>query len=385
MTSRFIRLAPAGATLLTLAIAVTGPVATATATPTTTSPAAPAGFRAQSTTWLDADHGYLLGTLPCGTKTCPRVLGTSDGGATWRSLGRPHAQIARDGRPKRTGVTELRFSTTASGWAFAPLLRHTNDGGRTWTTQDIPGDGGQVLDLATDTAGTWAVVSPCRWGHSGGFRTSPLTLWRTTSPTGTRWTQVPADLPYNVHADITANGSTVYVSDPQLEFGADDVLLASTDGKAFSQRPAPCDHAQDLELVQVVARSATAASMLCDGDPGFSKAVKIVYNTQDTGMTYRNRGMTGLYGIQAQLAVSPSGKLAVASWSDGSFIYVNDSHAKTWQMPVGLGDGGLGWNDIGYVTKTEAYVVYSPVSSFEGQGRLWVTHDAGRSWQDVSP
>jgi hypothetical protein len=96
-------------------------------------------------------------------------------------------------------------------------------------------------------------------------------------------------------------------------------------------------------------------------------------NTRDTGLRYRNHGTTGLYGIQAQLAVSPAGNLAVASWSDGSCLYINDSHTKTWQMPVGRGDGGLGWNDIGYVTDAEAYVVYSPVSSLEGQGRLWVS------------
>jgi hypothetical protein len=370
----------AGAALLAAGAAL--PAAGATAGGTAR--AVPPDFLAQSTTWLGKPTGFLLGTASCGDATCSDVLGTTDGGASWALLGRVHAPIARDGA-KRPGVGELRFGDADHGWAFAPLLRHTSDGGRTWTKEPIPGDGGQVLDLATDTAGSWAVVSPCAWQHSGACRKKPLTLWRTTSATGSDWSQVDATLPYTFQADVSAYGSSVYVTDAQLEFGGDDILLASTDGVDFTPRTAPCDHAQNIELIQVVARSASDASLLCDGDPGFSKAVKIVYNTDDNGQTFRNRGMTGLYGIQAELAASPSGNLAVASWSDGSFIYINDSRSKTWDMPVGLGDGGLGWNDIVYVTNKEAYVVYSPAGGFEPQGQLWVTHNAGRDWEDVSP
>jgi hypothetical protein len=117
-----------------------------------------------------------------------------------------------------------------------------------------------------------------------------------------------------------------------------------------------------------------------------SKAVKTVYDTTNTAQTFRYRGQLGFYGIQSQLAVSPSGNLAVASYSDGSFVYINTTKSGTaWSMPVGVGDGGLGWNDIVYVTNTEAYVVYSPAGFFSGHGRLWVTHNAGRTWHDVSP
>jgi hypothetical protein len=346
-------------------------------------PAAPPGFLAQSTSWVDKSNGYLLGSAPCGSKTCSDVLGTTDGGKTWSLLGHPHAPIIQAGQ-EHSGISEVRFGTTSTGWAFAPLLRHTDDGGVTWTEESIPGDQGQVLSLATTVNGAWAVVSPCKWGHFGACRKQPLTLWRTLEPSSTHWMKIQT-LPYNFAANIAALGTTVYVVDPQLEFGGDDVLLYSSDGVTFDTRTAPCDHSQDLELLQAVPTSATTVALLCDGDPGFSKAVKSVYVSTDTGQTDKYRGTMGLYGIQAELAASPSGNLAVASWSDGSFMYINDSeHGKTWQMPEGIGDGGLGWNDVVYVTNKEAYVVYSPVSQFEPQGQLWVTHDAGRSWQVVS-
>jgi hypothetical protein len=53
------------------------------------------------------------------------------------------------------------------------------------------------------------------------------------------------------------------------------------------------------------------------------------------------------WGIQAELAESPSGNLAVATWSIGSFIDINDSKGgTTWHQVIGSGDGGAGFNDI---------------------------------------
>src|SRR5260370_17342543 len=87
----------------------------------------------------------------------------------------------------------------------------------------------------------------------------------------------------------------------------------------------------------------------------------------------------GLFGMQAELAASASGNLAVASSSDGSFIYINDTHKTAWTMVEGIGDGGAGWSDISYVTTTRAWVVYGP-ADFSNIGQLWVTRDAGPHW-----
>src|SRR5580704_18129373 len=122
--------------------------------------AVPAGFRATSLSWPSASRGRVLGTAPCGRGTCSDVIGTSDGGTTWRLLGTVRAPIS----VQHPGISEIRFSTSEVGWTFGPRLFRTGDAGRSWAALTIPGRGQQVLDLAASRAGAYAVVSPCRRG-----------------------------------------------------------------------------------------------------------------------------------------------------------------------------------------------------------------------------
>jgi len=335
----------------------------------------PAGFEANSVTWLSAQRGWVLGAAACGKNACAEVIGTTDAAMTWRLIGTVGAPIAEFGG--RPGITEIRFATPAVGWAFGTYLFRTSTGGKFWARVPIPGGGKQVLALAAGPTQTYAVVTGCAWG--AGICPRPLSFWRI--PTGGRggWTRIPLRLPPNDGADVAVFGATVYVLDEQLQFGRPDLFYASTDGRHFTARPAPCNHAKDLALIQAVPMSADRVAMLCDGNPGFSKAVKTVYVSADTGKTDTYAGQMGLFGIQAQLAASPSGNLAVASTSNGSFIYINDTHKQAWTMVEGIGDGGAGWNDITYVTNSQAWVVYEPADS-SGTGQLWTTHDAGLHW-----
>ena len=186
------------------------------------------------------------------------------------------------------------------------------------------------------------------------------------------------DLPSSQSADVAALGRSVYVIDGLVD-GGTDRLYASTDGLHFSSRPVPCNNRKSIGLIQAVPTSGDGVAMLCEDPIGFGQAFKKVYRSSDTGQTYRSAGVLGMDGIQSQLAASASGNLAVATYASGSFIYINDSK-KTWTMPVGIGDGGAGWNDIVYTTNKTAWVVYAPAGFFHGVGQLYVTHDAGMTW-----
>jgi photosystem II stability/assembly factor-like uncharacterized protein len=348
--------------------------------PSGSSAPVPAGFKANSVTWLRAQRGWVLGAAACGAKTCSDVIGTTNGGTTWRLTGKVGAPITDLGTGK-LGVSEVRFATPAVGWAFGPKLFQTTNGGKTWAAEPIPGHSKQVLDLASNANDAYAVTSDCTIGKA--LCPQPLGFWRISTKPGSTWARIPLNLPSNDAADVAVLGTSVYVVDNQLLHGNPDKLYASTDGLHFSARPAPCDHTKDIALLRAVPMSATRVALLCDGNPGFSKAVKTVFVSADTGRTDTFAGRMGLFGIQAQLAASPSGNLAVASSSDGSFIYINDTHGKTWTMVEGIGDGGAGWNDITYVSNTQAWVVYGP-AGFSGIGQLWVTRDAGKHWGPVT-
>jgi hypothetical protein len=340
----------------------------------------PASFKANSITWVSAQQGWVLGAAQCAKNTCSDVIGTSDGGKTWQLIGTVKAPLANIGKGTH-GVTTVRFATPSVGWSFGigSLLFRTGNGGKSWARMPVPGGARQVLGMAASATQTYLITSDCVLGKA--LCAKPLGFWRIATG-GSAWTHIPLNLPASNVAGVSVLGKAVYVVDEQLERGRADKLYASTDGVHFASRPAPCDHTQDIALMQAVALPAGHVALLCDGNPGFSKAVKTVYTSANTGKTDTFAGQMGLFGIQAELAASPSGNLAVASASDGSFIYINDTHKKAWTMVEGIGDGGAGWNDISYVSNTTAWVVYGP-ADFTDIGQLWVTHDSGHHWGPV--
>ncbi len=381
LTARLVR----RVTVLTVLTAATGAASmaataqAATATPTKAAAAVPAKFKAASLSWLSGTRGWLLGAAPCGKASCTDVLSTGNGGGTWSLTGSIKAPIGTNATPADVGVDEIQPVTTSVAWAYGPALFRTANGGKSWASQPIPGHGHQILALAHSASASYAVVSPCK-EFAQHCTSKQLTFWRTASPTGTTWTKIPLALPINDSAAVSAFGKSVYVIDP----GFPGKFYASTDGVHFSARRSPCQVSQELELVQAAPTSATHVDLLCDGNPGFSKAVKTVYRSVNTAKTDTKAGTTGAFGIAAELAVSTSGNLLVAAWSDGSFMYLNDSHKTTWSMVLGLGDGGAGWNDLAFTTSKVAWAVYGPVSEFSGNlGQLYVTRDGGQHWKLV--
>jgi len=329
----------------------------------------------------------VLGAKSCGLRHNCRpsdVIGTTNGGRAWHLVGTIPVVIPKLGLGT-SGITDIRFATASVGWAFAPGLFRTTNGGRTWKPAPIPGHGKQVLSLAVTRTQVYAVVSPCAYqtGLCGARRV--MTAWR-TGLAATRWIRMPVKLGANVSADVAAYGNTVYVVDPLIgSLSPLRQLFASTDGgRHFTTRPNPCTIAENYSLIQAVPYSASKVALLCDGNPGFSKAVKAVYRSSDTAKHDSNAGTMGPYGIQAQLAVSPTGNLLVASWSDGSFVYVNDTGGTRWYRVIASGDGGAGFNDPTYLTGKVAWMVGSPASGFADYGRLLVSRDAGRHWSFAS-
>ena len=344
--------------------------------------AIPAGFRAQSLSWISPTQGWMLGVGPCTVSTCTTVVGTTDGGGTWNTLGTLNASLTLE---QETGVTEVRFADALHGWAFWPALWRTRDGGATWKKQRPPGGGHQVLALAGDSDVVYAVVSPCRLDR---ICDRPVTLWRTTPGQGS-WTQVPLSLPATTSQVVLAvHGIVAYLAIPAGLLGPSldpDVLEVTVDGQQWSPRPDPCDPANDETLVSVAPLSDTKVALLCVGDPGIGQATKRVLRSNDTGQTTWPAGTTPRDGIVSLIAAAPNGTLAVSSWgAPGSWIYRNGD-GQTWTTSVSLSDFGEGWNDIVFTTNKVGFVVYGPagVWPYNRVGELWQTQDGGLTWAPV--
>jgi photosystem II stability/assembly factor-like uncharacterized protein len=338
----------------------------------------PEGFRAQSLAWISPTVGRMLGTAPCGLGSCTTVVGTADGGQRWSLLGTMAAPLAP---PGERGVTKMRFADDLHGWAFGPSLFVTSDGGQSWRPAPLPGGARQVIALAAGPTAVYALVSPCRIGQPEYLCEQPSALWR-SSVDGKAWRQVPLHLPVTFVGALALRGSVGYLAIPRLA-PEQDVFFATIDGRTWTRRPSPCAKDRNEALVDVAPIQGQRVGLLCIGDPGFSKSVKRVFRSSDAGETASYAGTAPLSGIASQLAATPDGTLAMASTSDGSWIYRNTGGQEWTTAFAADHDGGAGWNDLAFTTELTGFVVYAPAAWADGAGSLTRTTDAGASWVRV--
>src|ERR1700678_3953974 len=93
-------------------------------------------------------------------------------------------------------------------------------------------------------------------------------------------------------------------------------------------------------------------------------------------------------GDPEAISAGSASQLVVAAASGASMLYHSADGGAQWSTAYYAGDGGLGFNDLGFTTGTNGVVVYGPVLSdnnAEGRpGRLLLTSNGGASWQRVS-
>jgi hypothetical protein len=380
-------LAAAAAAASTAMLGLTG-VSAATASPASGTPAPPTG--ANSITWVSATRGWVLGQWACSkgsTSVCTQVRGTVNAGKTWKLLATLPVTISasRPGGIFIQGISEIRFANAKDGWVYGlyRTMYRTVNGGKTWTAKPLPGGGKQMYSIAPTATGFYGMTSACANHITATCEAKGLSLWR-TGLTGASWTKLYRTLPFNVPggAYLTALGKTVYVVDGDLRTLGKGLFLASTDsGARFATRTSPCSTGSPefSEMTEAVPQNATTVFMLCVGNPGLSMSMQSVYRSSNNGKTDHFDGQLTspviapfAWGIQSQLAVSPTGNLAVAASSDGTFMYIKASGMKNWKMLFGWGEvASPGWNDLAWVSGSQAWAVYSPVQMPVPLGELF--------------
>jgi hypothetical protein len=119
------------------------------------------GFVPWSFTAVSTTHWWVLGGIPCGSRECPAIETTVDGGATFSRLPAPGGPFG-PGLNTPPAAGNIRFADPEDGWVFGPRLYATHDGGRHWDAVPMPG---QVTDLEPGLADVFAMVTlpppPC--------------------------------------------------------------------------------------------------------------------------------------------------------------------------------------------------------------------------------
>ena len=326
----------------------------ATTSPPTRVPGDPVGitnFAATDLSFYGTEDGWALGTADClsGAGTCPAMVRTTDGGASWHSMIQPPGD-----------VTRIRFATPDIGYAFGPsVLEMTTDGGQSWTTQP-----GGAIALETLDGNVVRLVS----SHSGcpgpcGVRAEYAALGATSWTTG--------DLgPLDVGGvQLVRSDSDVYVLATRNWAGggpAQSTLYASTDdGAHWAEHGEPCPQAGgEVDSHALAASPGGIVAALCVPRETADAFVAV---SSDAGGTFERTAGTMPWAAAYTITGDPSTVLVAAG-------------AQSYRST----DGGASWAPIADVSGEASFVGFeSPTLGrivTDGGRTIWTTTDAGAHW-----
>ncbi|HET6988904.1 MAG TPA: hypothetical protein VFI00_19920 [Kribbella sp.] len=363
------------------AIALAGAVATAVlvgsgAGVATAQPAEPA-FAPQSIVWPTQTDGYLLGAVQCDTAPCPaEVKATHDGGKTWTTAGRTHNGLAMSGEP---GLTSLQFADQKFGWAYDPFLEVTRDGGKTWTQVPLPGGEAKVLNLLAAPDGTYVVTSGCAIG-TGICDDRPLKVWRAPAGKSTGWKQLDVTVAADDHVTWAAEGSTVYLV--TAAFAGPGRLSTLRNGTVRSTSTVSCADPDDAAITDLATNGPNRLFVLCMANYGRGHSDKTLLVSGDGGKTFRYDTIPGGLGLAGQLAVAPDGAVMLSTLT-ASLVYNRPTLSKSWRVDQTWLENSERIHDLVYQSGTTAWLVERD-AAYTPDTKLWVTRDAGTSWQQAT-
>jgi hypothetical protein len=332
----------------------------------------PPGFAATSVTFVSVDEAFVLGTAPCAHAPCTSIVRTLDRGASWAGVPAPVVPLADPydytGQPAAWGI---RFASPVQGFVFGNGLWVTTDGGAQWTA--AAGPGGSIVDLEVIDGQLLALTDNCT-AQSG---CAPAEALERRALSGGAWSLVDRV----TNARVIATQARVAAA---LDGGS--VVVTGDGGLTSATRATPCDSTASAGSAVAVTGPGSLA-LLCAGNAAMGSVQKTVYVSGDLGATWVKAGSPPFGGDPWGISGGTGAQQVVAAASGASWLYYSPDGGARWLVAFDAGDGGAGFNDLGFTTAADGVAVYGPVyqngDAYGMPGKLLLTSDGGASWTMV--
>jgi len=349
---------------------------TSAATSTVTVPSGgpvPIGFAARSVTFVSTEEAFVLGTAPCAKAPCTSILRTLNRGGSWRGLPAPVVPLAAPFETTGPAVWGIRFANPSVGFVFGDGLWETTDGGERWTPAASPG--GSIESLEIIDGQVLAIAAACT--ASGGCGQA-ATLERRPLAGGS-WQAV---------AQVSGPGAIATQARVAAVLTGDAVIVTTDGGITTLDHSGPCSTAAIEGPSSIAVTGPNGLAVLCAGNGAAGSVDKTVYVSDDLGAHWTKAGSPARGGDPEGLSAGSTSQLVVAAASGASMLYYSADGGAQWSTAYYEGDGGLGFNDLGFTTPADGVVVYGPAQSDDNAesrpGWLLLTSNGGASWRPVS-
>ncbi len=351
--------------------------------------------------FVDGTHGWaLVDSLAlegcCSAPVPQRLEWTADGGTSWTDITPPSARGAT--------LIGVDFRTGAEGWAvigsepsLPPLISHTTDAGRRWSTERLP-SGQAVLgsyssaDMAfSDASHGWVVVdegSNANTFYGIGYRTiDGGRSWKSLSvpargavyfATATDGWIVGGGAPGGGFYATHNAGSTWSAASLPLPstYASDDVAYGA---------PGPALGVMGTPVVEAAFSDPTSGTVVGVG----------FYVSHDAGHSW---SLSGVYkvpapngnGFSSAIVSDAAWWLSPPEWPHDSLVMTVDA-GTTWSTrtspaPQGASAGGLTFGDLdhGWALVNFAGCRMYKSDCFSAT-RLYATSDGAISWRSLNP
>lgn len=313
-----------------------------------------------------AGYFWLVGTYPCSSGTCHAVMRSTDGGASFVTVGSLPAS-----------VDSLTFANRQDGYAFTlgdkPSVFWTGDGGATWRRVQVR----DALDGLV-TAGGYAYALTCVPVLSN-CSSSPPSYHLDVSPIGEEdWTTMALPkLTEGQTVGLSASGSMLWLTVTPGGGGEARLLASSDRGRTFSK--VTSKGLGGLWSLAVATSPQVLWGETVSSDmAGLSRSV----DGGKTFVAFPEDAAGQSFTMGAEIFPLSDTEEVVVDLADSGFWRTENGGHSFMRM---LGNRGI--FDVGFATSSNwiALGKSPPTAVTSAKPTIWRTDNGGQAWQSLKP